>query len=208
MIRYLHLVSRTAALALAVASSVAMGQTESTTAPPVPADIQVPPRNVAFLKGYAIGTQNYICLPSSTGVAWTLFGPQATLFFTLKVFNREVLQQIATHFLSPNPDEDGTLRPTWQSSLDTSAVWGQAIGSSSDPAYVAPGAIPWLLLKVVGAERGPSEGNSLKPATYIQRVNTTGGPAPSSGCGQPSDVGAREFVPYTADYIFYKKADR
>jgi Protein of unknown function (DUF3455) len=37
--------------------------------------------------------------------------------------------------------------------------------------------------------------------TFIQRVNTVGGKAPASGC--PS-LGARTFVPYEADYVFYK----
>jgi hypothetical protein len=36
----------------------------------------------------------------------------------------------------------------------------------------------------------------------IQRVNTTGGLAPTSGCGATT-VGAVADVPYTADYYFY-----
>jgi hypothetical protein len=48
--------------------------------PPVPANLEVPAGNKVFLKGHAIGTQNYICLCSASGCAWTFFGPQATLF--------------------------------------------------------------------------------------------------------------------------------
>jgi hypothetical protein len=91
-------------------------------------------------------------------------------------------------------------RPTWQSSVDTSAVWGKAIASSIDPAFVAPGAIAWLLLDVVGKQRGPAGGSILSQATAIQRVNTSGGLMPEGGC----TVGSIAFVPYTADYYFYK----
>jgi hypothetical protein len=37
--------------------------------------------------------------------------------------------------------------------------------------------------------------------TFIQRVNTVQGPAPAGDC--PS-IGARVFVPYAADYVFYR----
>jgi hypothetical protein len=35
-------------------------------------------------------------------------------------------------------------------------------------------------------------------------VNTTGGVAPSTGCRLPKDIGDRAYVPYTADYVFYR----
>ena len=44
----------------------------------------------------------------------------------------------------------------------------------------------------------------LSNTTYIQRVNTTGGMAPATGCSQAGNVGALTMVPYTADYFFYK----
>ena len=171
------------------------------TPPPVPDSLEVPDGNKAFLEGHAIGTQNYICLPSNTGIAWMLFGPQATLF-------NDDDKQIITHFLSPNPLEAGTLRVTWQHSRDTSAVWAMATGTSSDPAFVKPGAIPWLLLQVVGAQDGPTNGDKLSKTTFIQRLNTTGGVAPSDGCAESADIGKREFVPYEADYFFYKATRR
>jgi hypothetical protein len=167
--------------------------------PPVPPGLQVPAGNQAFLEGHAVGTQNYICLPAGSNVAWTLFGPQATLF-------NDRDRQIITHFLSPNPDESGTARATWQHSWDTSSVWAMAIASSSDPDFVESGAIPWLLLQVVGTEAGPTDGARLTRTTFIQRLNTSGGIAPSTGCAQATDVGQRAFVPYTADYLFYKAA--
>jgi Protein of unknown function (DUF3455) len=172
------------------------------TPPAVPAGLEVPVGHAPFLQGYATGTQNYICLPDKAGpgVVWTLFGPQATLF------NNDDMQ-IITHFLSPNPDEGGTARATWQHSRDTSTVWAKRIESSSDPAVVESGAIPWLLLQVVGADLGPTEGHRLTETTHIQRVHTSGGLEPPTGCARASDVGQQALVPYTADYIFYKATE-
>jgi hypothetical protein len=167
------------------------------TPPQVPANLEVPAGQKAFLIAGAGGTQNYVCLPAATGVAWTFFGPQATLF------DGEG-QQILTHFLSPNPAEGGTPRATWQHSRDTSSVWAAAIASSSDPAFVAPNSIPWLLLQIVGTGAGPGSGDKMTHATYIQRVNTAGGIAPAAGCSLPGDVGKKALVPYTTDYVFYR----
>jgi hypothetical protein len=189
--------------ALAVALTVALPQaahSQRPTEPHVPDNIHVPAGNKAFLKGHAVGTQNYICLPSGAGFAWTFVGPQATLF-------SDNDRQVITHFLSPNPVEGGTPRATWQHSRDTSSVWAQAIASSSDPSFVAPGAIPWLLLQVVGTQDGPDGGHKLTATTFIQRLNTSGGIAPPTGCALSTDVGKRAFVPYTADYFFYKYPD-
>jgi Protein of unknown function (DUF3455) len=189
-------------LTLMVAFTVALLQpiaAADIVPPPVPPNLEVPAGNEAFLEGHAIGTQNYICLPSEASVAWTLAGPQATLF-------NHWDRQLITHFLSPNPDESDTPRATWQHSRDTSTVWAVAIASSSDPNFVASGAIPWLLLQVMGAQPGPTGGHRLTETTFIQRVHTSGGVAPSTGCVEVTDVGQRAFVPYTADYFFYEAA--
>lgn len=183
-----------AALAGAASPPVRAG---SVAPPAVPANIEVPAGNRAFLAASATGTQDYICLPTATGFAWTFFGPQATLF------NR-AHRQVITHFLSPNPFENELPRVTWQHSQDTSAVWGQGIAASSDPAFVAPDAIPWLLVQAVGAQDGPTGGSTLTPTTFIQRLNTVGGVAPSTGCAEPADVGKKALVPYKAEYFFYK----
>ena len=184
--------------------------------PPVPANIRIDAANKAFLVGHALGTQNYSCLPAGVDAAgnprfaWTLFTPQATLF-------AHNSKEITTHYFSANPYEpspgpfsDGPIRATWQHSKDTSTVWGKVVpgDSSSDAAYVAPGAIPWLRVTVVGAEHGPTGGDTLSSTTYIQRVNTSGGVAPPTGCASSSDVGKQAFVPYAADYYFYEKAKR
>jgi Protein of unknown function (DUF3455) len=74
----------------------------------------------------------------------------------------------------------------------------------SDPGFVEPGTIPSLLLQEVGAASGPIGGRRLTKTTYIQRVHTSGGIAPTTSCAQAADVGKRALVPYTADYFFYK----
>jgi hypothetical protein len=57
---------------------------------------------------------------------------------------------------------------------------------------------------VVGAQHGPTGGDKLAATTFIQRLNTAGGMAPSTGCTLSTDVGQKALVPYTADYFFYK----
>jgi hypothetical protein len=179
---------------LAIAPSAAA---QVVTPPAVPENLQVTDGSIAFLVGHAVGTQNYVCVPTSSGHMWTFFGPQATLF-------DDNGDQITTHFLSPNPDENGAPRATWQHSGDTSAAWAAAIANSTDPSFVAPGAIPWLLLRVVGTEYGPALGATLTATTFIQRVNTAGGLAPDTGCKSAKDTGKKALVPYTADYVFYR----
>ena len=172
--------------------------------PPLPANLEVPDGHSLFFAARAIGTQNYVCLPAASGVSWRFFAPEATLFDT---FKGQLRHQVATHFLSPNPDESGLPRPTWQDSDDTSRVWGRALESSTDPAFVEPGAIPWLLLEAVGTAEGPTRGAALTRTVYIQRLNTSGGVAPQSGCAVAADIGKIVLIPYAADYFFYR-ADR
>jgi hypothetical protein len=198
MLRFACVVVLTAAVAAAPPVSAHDGPV---TPPRVPANLEVPGNVKAFLEGHATGTQNYVCLPSGSSVVWTFVAPQATLF-------DDDRQQIITHFVSGNPSEGGTPRASWQHSGDTSAVWAVANGQSSDPTFVKPGAIPWLRLQVVGAQAGPTGRHTLTPTVYIQRLNTVGGSAPSTGCAQATDVGKTVLVPYQADYVFYERRGR
>jgi len=182
------------ALTIALPSSA---RAQSVTPPPVPTDIQVPEGNQAFLIGHGDGTQNYVCSPGkSVGqVVWALFTPRATLF-------DDDGGQLTSHFFSPNPGEVNTpVRATWQDSQDSSTVWAKANAS----VIVDQTAVPWVLLEVVGREVGPTGGATLFGSTFIQRVSTIGGVAPTTGCDTPADLGAKAFMPYTADYVFYKK---
>jgi uncharacterized protein DUF3455 len=183
------------------------------TPPSLPADMApVPAGNKLFLGTHAVGTQNYVCKPSGAGVAYVLFTPEATL-------SGEDGGQVITHNFSPNPFEpntdpkvvaDGTIRATWQY-RDTSRVWAKVHATDPDgrkgAVTVDTKAIAWLLLDGVGSQSGPTGGDKLKDTTFVQRLKTTGGLAPLTGCSSLTDVGNTAFVPYTADYFFYKKAD-
>jgi uncharacterized protein DUF3455 len=181
------------------------------------ASIEPPPGNAAFVLDHGVGTQGYVCLPTGTGAAsWTVSGarPEATLF--ARSFGREV--QNATHFLSPDtsPNEAAPSplpfgNATWQSSSDSSKVWAQpvyAIPAGSDPRNCPnAGAISCLLLQSIGSQEGPTGGRIMTQTTFIQRLNTKGGAAPTDGCSGPGDVGKQTLVPYTADYVFFRGAE-
>ena len=203
------------ATALAMAFTVPLSQPAyaggQVTPPTVPPNLRVEAGNKAFLKGEAQGTQNYVCAPSAaspTGVAYVLFTPEATLF------SDDDGGQIITHFFSPNPDPrdpntnpavvapEGAIRATWVHSHDGSSVWAKL---HPNGAAVVEGAVAWLLLDAVGVEDGPTGGDILAKTTFVQRVNTTGGLAPKSGCSSPDNLGNQAFIPYTADYFFYTK---
>ena len=186
----------------------------SITPPALPDDmVPVPAGNKLILGTHAVGTQNYVCKPSGAGVAYVLFTPEATLF-------GEDGGQVITHNFSPNPFErntdpkvvaNGTIRATWQF-RDSSIVWAKL--HANDPITGKKGAvtvdeesIAWLLLDGVGSQSGPTGGDKLKDTTFVQRLNTKGGLAPKTGCSSLTDVGNTAFVPYTADYFFYKQAD-
>ncbi len=182
----------------AVGAAVGAAPLDKVVPPAVPSDLGVYSNETAFLMAHAVGTQNYSCLPTANGgVAWTLFGPQATLF-------AEDGGQEITHFLSANPDEAGLPRATWLHSRDSSRVWAALAAMSTDAAFVDPNAIPWFLLRTVGKQTGPTSGDRLSETTAIQRVNTSGGRAPATGCALASDIGRKALVPYEADYVFYK----
>jgi hypothetical protein len=207
-----------AALAALAISGIASAQEKAQdkkgeiTNPTTPAAITPPAGNSAFLVGHAVGTQGYVCLPTGTGASWTVNAarPEATLF--TNIFGEAV--QIITHFLSPNINPNAFApnplpfgNPTWQSSFDSSKVWGQpthAIAAGSDPSCPNAGSIPCLLLQVIGSEQGPAGGKLLTKTTFIQRLNTNGGSAPATGCLASGDVGKQVLVPYSADYFFFR----
>jgi hypothetical protein len=143
--------------------------------------------------GHGVGSQNYVCVPSGTGFAFTLFTPEATLF-------DDASEQLTTHFNSLNPEEPGVIRATWEHSRDTSMVWGAV----THQAVVREDSIAWLRVDIKGAATGPTGGDKLTRTKFIQRINTIGGLAPATGCSGAADIGNKRFVPYSADYLFYK----
>jgi Protein of unknown function (DUF3455) len=208
--------TKTAAVLIGAAVNAATCSLAGAQMPAAPAALTPPRGNVLFLKAHAEGTQNYICEPSAnnSGNSWVFFSPQATL--SLDLFRSE--QQVLTHFLSPIPNSNSepeagcTLSaatgeiscPTWQSSQDSSLVWGGKLGSidaGTDASCPNAGSIPCLLLKAVATKPSQDRFGIMTQTTYIQRLNTDGGSAPASGC----NVGDQVLVPYSADYFFYRK---
>lgn len=83
-----------------------------------------------------------------------------------------------------------TRGPVWTSVRDGSSVTAAAQANSP-----VENAIPQLLLKATG-NRGPG---IFAGVTFIQRLDTQGGVAPTGSCVD----GATASVPYTADYTFW-----
>lgn len=188
--------------------TITVASAQTVTPPTTPTDITPPEGNVAFLVGHALGSQGYTCLPSGTGgTSWTINPPrpEATLF--TKLFGQPL--EIITHFTSINENpKEGVVPPvsgnaTWQSSLDSSRVWAKATGTvvagTDRDSCPNTGSIPCLRLESIGNEKGPAGGRLLADTTFVLRLNTNGGAAPTSNCS----VGQTQLVPYTADYYFY-----
>lgn len=84
--------------------------------------------------------------------------------------------------------------PTWEAS-DGSRITGRQLAI----APAAAGAIP---LQLVQVEPSAAAGR-WAGVTFIQRLNTVGGVAPAAPC-DASRAGARQTVPYRADYVFHR----
>jgi hypothetical protein len=84
--------------------------------------------------------------------------------------------------------------PTWEAT-DGSSITGKQVA-------VSPGGTGNIPLQLVKAN--PSMGTGeLHNVSYIQRLSTKGGVAPSLPCGT-EQKGQRQQVAYQADYAFYK----
>src|SRR5215208_3926441 len=139
------------------------------------------PDSELFLVAHATGVQKYACQANGT---WLFTDPEATLYKTTGASN-----PIGTHFLN-----FATGRPVWQLD-DGSSVEAARTQTASGGA----GNIAWLLLQGVVTTAG-SDGDRLTGTTWVQRLNTSGGVAPTGTC-TPGDHSA---VPYTTDYFFWK----
>jgi hypothetical protein len=128
---------------------------------------------VAFV-AHAEGVQIY----RWNGASWDFVAPEAVLFA-----DDGGNGVVGTHYAGP----------TWESNSGSKVV-----GTVLERCTPDPDAIPWLKLKAVSSE-GPGIFNGV---TFIQRLNTVGGKAPTEAGDFVGDV-AR--VPYSADYVFYRK---
>jgi hypothetical protein len=149
--------------------------------PKTPPELQVPPNSSLVLKARGKGAQIYECAakPDDKKVfAWKLKAPEADLF-------DDKGEKVAHHFAGP----------TWQAT-DGSSALGSVMGKSDAP---DPQAIPWLMLTTVG--KGPGV---LASVMHVQRLDTSGGKAPETGCDAAhAKTHAEVRVPYEATYYFY-----
>jgi len=76
------------------------------------------------------------------------------------------------------------------------------VGAKVAAVTVDTSAIPWLLLRAAST----SGNGKMSRVTFIQRLSTSGGTAPSSGC-DASTLGAVARVGYTAKYYFFEAAE-
>jgi hypothetical protein len=84
--------------------------------------------------------------------------------------------------------------------MDGSTVVATKVAEAPAPSGTT---IPWLKLAATPTT-GPADG-TFSSTTFIQRLNTTGGLAPTTGC-DADHVGSTAPVFYTADYYFYSAA--
>jgi hypothetical protein len=169
-------IKTTAALLLCSAAAFA-AHADDNRAPEVPPQIAVSSEtNKIHFHGFGVGFQVY----TWNGTSWGSAVPDALLF------NGEAAV-VATHFAGPS----------WQSKSGSLVVGALP----PDGAIIMDtNSIPWLRLRALVAE-GPG---IFANTTYIQRVNTTGGKAPST---PGAFIGQVARVPYTADYFFYRAAN-
>lgn len=148
--------------------------------PTIPAAIAVPAGNRRKLQVDAIGVQIYACTAAGAGASWVFSAPEATLY-------GHGGHVAGKHYAGP----------TWQAN-DGSTVVGAKVAAATPDATT----IPWLLLSAAShAGHG-----KLDEVTFVQRLETTGGLAPATGC-DATTVGAVARIPYTATYYFYEAAE-
>ena len=151
---------------------------------PVPASLRAAGERAAFTL-FARGVQIYECKASAAGSsaapAWAFVAPEAELF------EKSGGAAVGTH-------GEG---PFWRAA-DGSQIIGSVQARADAP---AAGAIPWLLLSALPT----TAPGRMAAVSSVQRIHTSGGTAPSSGC-TPAELGKRARVPYTSDYVFFEKA--
>jgi hypothetical protein len=143
----------------------------------VPPELAPPPDQQLSFALPAAGVQKYTCAETEDGFAWSFVAPEADLF--------ESERQVGTHYAGP----------TWEYE-DGSTV----VGAVEASAEIDPTAVPWLLLD---ATSNDGASGKMTPVTWIQRLSTSEGLAPTTGC-DADNLGATADVPYAADYFFYR----
>jgi hypothetical protein len=152
----------------------------------IPEPLRVPSDQSLLFTAAAKGVQIYICTAkaeSKTDFEWTLKAPSADLFADSGVL-------LGKHYAGP----------TWELKSDGSKVVGVVSNKVNAP---QKDAIPLLLLKAKSYQGI----GMMSSVNWIQRLDTVGGKAPATGCDLTHQQ-AEVRVPYTANYYFYRTANR
>jgi hypothetical protein len=179
-----HLVTRGISIALllfSVALSVrADDDTTSVLPSPLCDSVQVQAGNELKFHVYATGVQIY----HWNGTSWVFIEPVANLYADAGYH-----AHVGMHYLTPGQG------PTWETKSGSKVI-GQRVAACTPDST----AIPWLKLAAIFSQ-GPGV---LDGVTFVQRLNTVGGVAPSN---PGTAVGEEADVPYTAEYFFYTATD-
>jgi Protein of unknown function (DUF3455) len=168
------------ASATCVALIAGLVSAHAATAPAVPEGLKVPGTEELSVALQATGVQIYNCAAAKDDPArfeWSFKAPEADLFDTTG-------KKTGHHYAGP----------TWESN-DGSKVVGELRAKDNGP---DANAIPWLLLSAKSTSGSGVFGHTQS----IQRLQTSGGKAPATGCDQ-AQVGKEARVPYKATYYFY-----
>jgi hypothetical protein len=151
---------------------------------PIPFDLNPPEGNKLAFQTYATGVQIYQVQRSAADpnvFVWVNTAPSANLYAKPDYTN-----QVGVHYAGPS----------WEFTKGQFKN-EKVVATKIKPVIVDSTAVPWLLLKAVDSLSSP--GNKV---TFIQRICTTGGLAPSTPA---TNLGETDSIPYTATYLFYVK---
>lgn len=147
----------------------------------LPEPVRVPAGNSVKLETVGTGEITYECREKKDAAGtfeWAFVAPVATLW--------DMQQKSIGKYYGG---------PTWEA-MDGSKVTGKQVA-------VSPASTGNIPLQLVKADPAIGTG-AMTGVTYIQRLETKGGVAPSATCNTAA-VGTKQQVAYQAKYVFYKQ---
>lgn len=169
--------------ALGLSACSSMGSHSMYSQAKLPTAVQVPAGHKVAMETVGVGQITYECRAKkdmATEHEWVFVGPDAKL-------QTRSGAVIGKYWGPP---------ATWENN-DGSKVTATQVAV----AVAGAGNIPLQLVKA-----NPATGmGAMQGVTYIQRVATKGGVAPSMPC-RAENLGRKQIVQYQADYIFWKDA--
>jgi len=154
----------------------------------LPAAVDLPANapggNTRVATFYAVGVQKYKSQQKADNPGvfeWVFVAPQADLYDATN-------NKVGTH----------SAGPSWQLNGGADSLVGQAFTPPRTAPSEDAGSIDWLLLM---PKTGKTATGIFANVSYIQRIVTTGGKAPTTA---PAEDGLAAEVPYTAIYRFTK----